>query len=150
MTRALTNSRRQGLVLGASKQSRSDPAAINTLKRFHQDSSGWRAAATDSRTTATGPPKKMWRFGRGGVGPPRFGGAPPGPVGTGPPTSTRFRQPAGSAIRLVGRVAPTRRQGAGSLSGKDDPYCSHRRAQFTPRLLDQAGHDTLTHRSRRS
>jgi len=116
---ALTNSRRQGLVL-VRKQEQIDPAAINTLKRFHQDFFGVASSGTDSRTTATAMREALARE-----------AAELDAI-----ASQQERYP------FVAAVAPIAAR-VRELSGKDDPYLLNQQAQFTAELLDQL-EDTLT------
>ncbi len=116
---ALTNSRRQGLVL-VRKQEQIDPAAINTLKRFHQDFFGVASSGTDSRTTATALREALARE-----------AAELDTI-----ASQQERYP------FVAAVAPIAAR-VRELSGKDDPYLLNQQAHFTANLLDQL-EDTLT------
>lgn len=116
---ALTNSRRQGLVL-VRKQEVFDPAAINTLKRFHQEFFGVASSGTDSRTTATALREALAREASA----------------LDAIASQQERYP---FVAVLVPIAARVRE----LSGKDDTYLLNQQALFTGELLDQL-EDTLT------
>ena len=116
---ALTNSRRQGLVL-VRKQEQIDPKAINDLKRFHQEFFGEASGGTDSRTTASALREALTKeaFELEAI------------------ASQQDRYPFLAAIvPIAARIR--------ELSGKDDPYLLKQQDQFTKELVEQQ-EDTLS------
>ena len=110
---ALTNSRRQGLVLVRKKEV-IDPRAINDLKRFHLEFFGKASSGSDSRTTATALREAM-----------ASEAAELEAI-----ASQQDRYP---FVAALAPIATKLRE----LNGKDDTYLLKQQAQFTSELLDQ-------------
>ena len=116
---ALTNSRRQGLVL-VRKQEQIDPRAINDLKRFHQEFFGEASSGTDSRTTASALREALTKeaFALEAI------------------ASQQDRYP---FVAVLAPIASRLRD----LSGKDDSYLLQQQDQFSKELVQQQ-EDTLS------